>query len=81
MKRVLTGVVVSHKMDKTAVVRVAKSHYHPIYGKKVVRHKKYAAHDEQNLYSEGAVVEIRESRPFSKTKTWEVVGLATGGVS
>lgn len=81
MKRVLTGVVVSSKMDKTVVVRVKRSSRHPVYHKDVQTSKKYAAHDENNAYAEGAVVMIQETRPLSKTKKWEVIGLATGAQS
>lgn len=72
-KRVLQGVVVSNKADKTVTVRVERRVTHPVY-KKIIRvSKKYAAHDEQNRCQIGDVVEIQESRPFSKTKTWVVL--------
>lgn len=72
-RRVLQGVVVSDKMDKTVVVRVERQIKHPVYGKFITRSKKYAAHDETNRCKEGDVVKIRECRPISKRKTWEVV--------
>ena len=78
MKRILTGIVVSSKMDKTVVVEVKRSSRHPVYHKIIVTTKKYAAHDENNTYTEGSRVTIRESRPISKTKTWEVIGLDSG---
>lgn len=72
-KRILQGVVVSDKMDKTVVVKVERRVMHPIYKKFIRRSKKYAAHDETNLYKIGDVVRIRECRPLSKTKSWEVL--------
>ena len=72
-KRVLEGVVVSDKQDKTVVVRVQRRFKHPVLKKSITRHKKYAAHDETNSYAEGDVVQIQESRPLSKRKTWVVV--------
>jgi small subunit ribosomal protein S17 len=72
-RRVLTGTVVSDKMDKTVVVRVESVHRHPLYGKVVRTHKKYHAHDEKNACNEGDMVRIREARPMSKRKRWVVV--------
>ncbi len=72
-KRVLQGVVVSDKQDKTVVVKVERRYVHPLYKKSVVSHKKYAAHDETNALKSGDVVFIQESRPLSKTKKWAVV--------
>ena len=72
-KRILQGVVVSDKMDKTVVVKVEHRVMHPIYKKFIRRSKKYAAHDELNQFKVGDVVRIRECVPFSKTKTWEVL--------
>ncbi len=69
----LVGVVVSDKMDKTVVVRVDRKVPHPLYGKHIVRSKKYHAHDEGNRCRIGDLVEIRETRPLSKTKRWVVV--------
>ena len=71
-KRVLEGVVVSDKMDKTIVVKVERRVQHPIYKKFIRRSKKYHAHDEANAYKGkvGALVRIRECRPLSKTKSW-----------
>lgn len=80
-KRILEGTIVSHKMDKTVVVSVSRVYRHPLYKKNVKVMKKYAAHDEGNTYKEGEVVQIRESRPFSKTKKWEVLGLVSKGNS
>ena len=72
-KRVMSGVVVSDKMDKTVVVRVERRVMHPVYKKIIRRSKKYAAHDEKNSCKVGDVVSIRGCRPISKRKRWEVV--------
>jgi small subunit ribosomal protein S17 len=72
-RRTLQGVVVSDKMHKTVVVRVERRVMDPLYKKYVRRTKKYAAHDEANAYKIGDVVEIRECRPISKRKRWEVL--------
>ena len=74
-KRILEGVVVSDKMDKTIVVKVERRVQHPIYKKFIRRSKKYHAHDETNAFKGkvGENVKIRECRPLSKTKNWEVL--------
>jgi small subunit ribosomal protein S17 len=72
-KRILQGVVVSDKQDKTIVVRVERRLMHPIYKKFIRRSKKYAAHDEKNACKIGDVVRIQECRPISKNKTWELL--------
>ncbi|WP_016917436.1 30S ribosomal protein S17 [Rickettsia honei] len=72
-KRVLQGVVISSKADKTVTVKVERKFKHPIYKKFVKVSKKYAVHDSENKYQEGDKVSIIESRPISKTKTWVVV--------
>ena len=72
LKRTLVGRVVSDKMDKTVTVLIERQMKHPLYGKYIVRSKKYHAHDETNQYKEGDLVEIQESRPLSKTKAWTV---------
>ncbi len=72
-KRVLLGSVVGAAGDKTVVVRVERRVKHPTYKKYIRRSKKYAAHDRENRYGAGDLVQIRETRPISKTKTWEVV--------
>jgi len=73
MRRVFEGAVVSDKSDKTVIVRVERRYKHPLYKKFVSKFKKYAAHDEENHFKKGDVIFIRESRPYSKTKSWEVV--------
>jgi small subunit ribosomal protein S17 len=77
-KRILQGVVVSDKCDKTIIVRVDRRVMHPVYKKYVTRSKKYAAHDENNQYHAGDAVQIEESRPLSKRKHWVVIGAASG---
>ena len=80
-KRVLQGVVVSDKQDKTVVVRVERRFTHPVLKKTVRRSKKYHAHDEANSAKVGDTVLIQEARPFSKLKTWELVSGGTAGGS
>jgi small subunit ribosomal protein S17 len=72
-KRILQGVVVSDKMDKTIVVEVERRVQHPIYKKFIRRSKRYHAHDESNAIKVGQTVRIIESRPLSKTKRWLVL--------
>ena len=72
-KGILQGVVVSDKMDKSVVVKVERRVMHPVYKKYIKRSAKYTAHDENNLCKIGDVVQIIESRPLSKTKTWVVM--------
>ena len=72
-RRVLQGVVVSDKNEKTVTVRVDRRMSHPIYKKTIQRSKKYAAHDEKNHFKVGDVVQIIESAPISKSKRWTVV--------
>ena len=78
-KRVLTGTVVSDKGDKTVVVNVERKVKHPLYGKIIRRSKKYHAHDEGNAYKTGETVRIEETRPISKTKTWQVIERVQAG--
>ena len=72
-KRILDGVVVSDKGDKTVVVRVERTFLHPVLKKTVRRSKKYHAHDEANAFKAGEQVRIVECAPRSKLKTWEVL--------
>jgi small subunit ribosomal protein S17 len=69
-KRVLQGVVVSDKNDKTIVVQVERRYTHPLLKKTVRRTKKYHAHDEKNSFRVGDQVSIEETRPISKNKRW-----------
>jgi small subunit ribosomal protein S17 len=70
--RTLTGRVVSDKMNKTVTVLVERMVKHPMYGKVMRRSKKFHAHDESNQCKVGDLVEIKASRPLSKTKFWTV---------
>ena len=72
LTRTLVGRVSSNKMDKTVTVVVERKMKHPLYGKFIVKSTKYHAHDETNQYNEGDLVEIEETRPVSKTKSWAV---------
>tara|TARA_B100001057_G_C22199131_1_gene700101 strand:+ start:152 stop:409 length:258 start_codon:yes stop_codon:yes gene_type:complete len=67
------GVVSSNKMQKSIVVSEVKRVKHPMYGKFVLKTKKYVAHDEQNDCNEGDTVRIMETRPISKSKRWRLV--------
>ncbi len=72
-RRVLTGRVVSDKMDKTVVVEVTRRVKHPKYGKYVQRTNRYKAHDEANSCKVNDIVLIQESRPISRDKRWLVL--------
>ncbi len=76
-RRVLQGVVVSDKGDKTITVLVERRVMHPLYKKFIKRSKKYHAHDEANACKVGDVVRIEECRPISKTKSWMVLSDGT----
>ena len=67
------GVVTSNKMDKSIVVSEVKRVKHPMYGKFVLRTKKYVAHDEKNDCNIGDTVRIMDTRPLSKAKRWRLV--------
>ena len=68
--RLITGKVVSNKMDKSISIEVTRLVSHPLYGKYLKRTTKLMAHDENNECKEGDIVEIRTSRPISKNKVW-----------
>ena len=72
-KKVLTGIVVSDKPNKTITVLVERKYQHPVLKKVMKARKKYNAHDESNKFKIGDKVSIRESRPFSKNKKFEVI--------
>ena len=72
-KRILRGVVVSDKSDKTVTVLVSRKVMHPVYKKYIKRSKKYSAHDENNKFKIGELVTIQENKPISRTKKWIVV--------
>lgn len=67
------GIVTSNKMEKSIVVSEVKKMKHPMYGKFVLKTKKYVAHDEKNDCNEGDTVRIMETRPLSKSKCWRLV--------
>jgi small subunit ribosomal protein S17 len=79
-KRILQGLVVSDKGDKTVIVRVDRRVTHPVYKKIITRSKKFMAHDEDNLYRTGDTVRIEESRPLSKRKRWVAIERTAEGV-
>ena len=72
-KRIMQGVVVSAKMEKTIVVNVERKFPHPLYKKFIKRSKRYHVHDEDNQFKMGDIVKIQECRPLSKSKRWEVI--------
>ncbi len=72
-KKVKQGTVISSKMDKTIVVKVADYEPHPKYKKIIESNKNYKAHDENNVCTEGDVVRIIESRPISGDKRWTLL--------
>ncbi|MFY9721167.1 MAG: 30S ribosomal protein S17 [Azonexus sp.] len=74
-KRALVGRVVSDKMEKTVTVLIERKVKHPMYGKVMVRSRKYHAHNEGNLAKAGDLVEIVETRPVSRTKSWAVTNV------
>jgi small subunit ribosomal protein S17 len=76
-KRILEGLVVSDKGDKTIVVKVERTILHPVLKKPVRVSKRYHAHDEANTYKAGEVARIIECAPKSKLKTWEVLPKAS----
>lgn len=77
---VVTGKVISNKMDKSIVVLVERQIRHPLYGKQIRRSTKLKAHDEQNVCQEGDIVRIKETRPISKTKSWTLVDVVETAV-
>ena len=72
-KRILSGTVISSNANKTVVVKVTRRVQHKLYKKIISRTKKYHAHDEKNTYKIGDNVNIIESRPISKLKSWDVI--------
>ena len=72
-KRIMQGVVVSDKMEKTIVVNVERKFPHPLYKKFIKRSKRYHVHDKDNQFKMGDIVNIQECRPLSKSKRWEVI--------
>ena len=78
-RRIMEGVVVSTKQDKTAIVRVERTFLHPLLRKTVRKSKRYHAHDENNVAVEGQKVSIIECAPRLKLKRWELVNEQAGG--
>ena len=72
-KRIMQGVVVSDKMEKTIVVNVERKFPHSLYKKFIKRSKGYHVHDKDNQSKVGDIVKIQECRPLSKSKRWEVI--------
>ena len=72
-KRIMKGLVVSDKSDKTIRVLVNRKVKHPVYKKYINRSKKYIVHDEKNTFKIGQTVTIQENKPISKTKKWIVI--------
>ena len=72
-KKILSGVVISDKPNKSITVLVERKYQHPLL-KKVIKSKKYNVHDEQNKFKNGDKVKIIECKPYSKTKKFEVMG-------
>ena len=72
-KKILQGVIVSNKMNKTAVAQVERQIQHPLYKKRIKRSKNYQLHDEGNICQIGDRVRIIECRPISKNKTWRLL--------
>jgi len=72
-KKILKGVITSTKNNKTVVVEVTRKFAHPFYGKVIKRSKKYHAHDENNKFKEGEIIQIIECNPISKKKRWKVI--------
>ncbi len=73
MARVITGTVVSTKMQNTVVVRIERKYRHPTYRKVIIRHQKFKAHNELKDIHEGDIVTIAETRPISKDKYFTVI--------
>ena len=72
-KKILNGRVINNQSNKTIVVLVKRKYSHPFFGKVITSAKKYHAHDENNTFKKGDNVNIRESRPISKLKSWIVI--------
>ena len=73
LRKERVGIVTSNKMEKSVVVSEVKRVKHPMYGKFVLKTKKYVAHDEKNDCNIGDTVKIMETRPISKNKCWRLV--------
>lgn len=80
LEKTREGIVVSNKMDKTAIVSVTRQVKHPLYHKYVKKTNRYHAHDSENKCQVGDTVKIVETRPLSKLKRWRVQEVLTQGV-
>ncbi|MEK7432043.1 MAG: 30S ribosomal protein S17 [Cyanobacteriota bacterium] len=76
-KKILSGTVVSDKMEKTGIISITTVKQHALYGKNLKRTQRYKFHDEKNESKLGDIVEIEESRPYSKDKNWRLVRVIT----
>ena len=74
VKKILDGIVIRDKNNKTIIVNVKRKHIHPFFKKVITTSKKYHAHDENNNFKIGDKVKIIECKPYSKTKKFEVLG-------
>ena len=72
-KKILKGKIINDKSNKTVIVLVKRKYSHSFYGKVITSSKKYHAHDENNKFKVGDIVQIIESKPISKKKKWEVI--------
>ena len=72
-QKILTGVVLSDKMQKTIIVKVMRLAKHPLYGRIIKKYNKFKVHDENNKAKVGNVVRIQETRPLSKDKRWRLL--------
>ncbi len=77
LRKIRDGRVVSTSMDKTIVVRVERRIRHPLYGKEMIKAKRYHAHDEKSEAQVGDVVRIMETRPLSKLKHWRLIEIVS----
>jgi len=78
-RKIISGIVVSSRMDKTAVVQVQRRFAHPVYKKYVSKRVKYKVHDEKNDLNIGDTVRIVETRPLSKNKRWRLLDILERG--
>lgn len=78
-RKIISGTVVSNRMDKTAVVQVQRRFAHPVYKKYVSKRVKYKVHDEKNDLNIGDTVRIVETRPLSKSKRWRLLDILERG--
>lgn len=80
-KRVLTGKIISNKMNKTVTALIKRYVRHPLYEKIIVKTNKYHVHNDLNHVTVGDIVEIQETRPISKTKMWKIIRIVKTGAT